>query len=58
MPWFEPSERADAFTRTAVGNGWVQPFDWMTWVETARRRHSATTVRPLPRQPPTTSSIS
>lgn len=34
MPWFEPSERADAFIRTAVGNGWVRPFDWMAWVET------------------------
>lgn len=34
MPWFEPSERADAFTRTAVGSGWVEPFDWMTWMET------------------------
>ena len=30
MPWFEASERADAFTRTAVGSGWVEPFDWMT----------------------------
>jgi len=34
MPWFELSERADAFIRTAAGSGWVQPFDWMAWVET------------------------
>ena len=34
MPWFELSERAAAFTRTAVGNGWVEPFDWMAWMET------------------------
>ena len=34
MPWFELSERADAFVRTAAGNGWVQPFGWMAWVET------------------------
>ena len=34
MPWYELSERADAFTRTAAGNGWVEPFDWMTWMET------------------------
>ncbi|MFL5686382.1 MAG: DUF6508 domain-containing protein [Chloroflexota bacterium] len=34
MPWFELSERAEAFTGTAAANGWVQPFDWMTWVET------------------------
>ena len=34
MPWFELSERANAFTRAAAGNGWVQPFDWMAWVET------------------------
>lgn len=34
MPWFELSERAEAFSRAAAGNGWVQPFDWMTWMET------------------------
>lgn len=34
MPWFELSERAEAFTRAAAGNGWVQPFDWMAWIET------------------------
>ncbi|HET8785113.1 MAG TPA: DUF6508 domain-containing protein [Candidatus Limnocylindrales bacterium] len=34
MPWFELSERADAFIRTAAGSGWVEPFDWMAWVET------------------------
>ena len=38
MPWFEPSERADAFIRTATGNDWVRPFDWMTWVETAEAK--------------------
>ena len=38
MPWFEPSQRADAFMRTAGGNGWVQPFDWMAWVETAEAK--------------------
>ena len=34
MPWFERSERADAFVRAAAGNGWIQPFDWMAWIET------------------------
>lgn len=34
MPWFEMSQRADAFVRTAAGNGWVEPFDWMAWVRT------------------------
>jgi uncharacterized protein DUF6508 len=34
MPWFERSERADAFVRTAIDNGWVEPFDWMAWVKT------------------------
>lgn len=38
MPWFQPSERADAFIRTASDNGWVQPFDWMAWVETAEAK--------------------
>jgi hypothetical protein len=35
MPWYELSNRAEAFTRAAAGNGWVQPFDWMAWMETA-----------------------
>jgi uncharacterized protein DUF6508 len=34
MPWFELSERAEAFVRSAASNGWVRPFDWMRWVET------------------------
>lgn len=34
MPWFEPSERAEAFLAAAAGNGWIEPFDWMTWVDT------------------------
>jgi len=34
MPWFELSDRAGAFARTAAGNGWVQPFDWMAWLDT------------------------
>jgi uncharacterized protein DUF6508 len=38
MPWFELSERAEAFTRAAAGNGWVQPFDWMAWIETDEGR--------------------
>jgi uncharacterized protein DUF6508 len=38
MPWFELSERAEAFVRTAAGNGWVQPFDWMAWVQTDEAR--------------------
>ena len=38
MPWFELTERAEAFTRAATGNGWVQPFDWMAWIETDEGR--------------------
>ena len=34
MPWFELSERAEAFVRAAAGNGWVEPFDWMAWLQT------------------------
>jgi hypothetical protein len=48
MPWFELSERAEAFTRAAAGNGWVQPFDWMAWIQTDEERRSATIGAPSP----------
>lgn len=35
MPWYELSERALAFVRAIGANGWVEPFDWMAWAETA-----------------------
>ena len=38
MPWFEPSDRALAFIRAVGANGWVEPFDWMTWAETDEGR--------------------
>lgn len=35
MPWFELSDRANAFLDAVRGNGWVEPFDWMAWAQTA-----------------------
>ena len=35
MPWYELSDRADAFLAAVRGNGWVGPFDWMAWAQTA-----------------------
>ena len=34
MPWFELSDRANAFLNAVRGNGWVEPFDWMAWAQT------------------------
>jgi Family of unknown function (DUF6508) len=31
VPWFEYSEAAEMFRSLASANGWVVPFDWMTW---------------------------
>jgi hypothetical protein len=54
MPWFEVSDRADAFTRTAAGNRWVEPFDWIAWLETeeakALRDHREVLANATPKQ--------
>ena len=34
MPWFELSDRANAFLEAVRGKGWVEPFDWMAWAQT------------------------
>jgi hypothetical protein len=37
MPWFELSVDARAFTATLGKGGWIFVFDWMSWVDDARR---------------------
>jgi hypothetical protein len=44
MPWFEPSDRARAFIGASGANGWVEPFDWMTWAETDESKPFARTA--------------
>ena len=34
MPWFELSDRAEAFLAAIRANGWIEPFDWMDWAQT------------------------
>jgi hypothetical protein len=41
MPWFELSERAEAFLAAMRANAWIEPFDWVDWAQT----DEATTLR-------------
>jgi len=34
MPWFELSDRAEAFLAAIRANRWIEPFDWMDWAQT------------------------
>ncbi|NJD26972.1 MAG: hypothetical protein FIA92_01600 [Chloroflexi bacterium] len=34
MPYYELGERGEAFLGGIAAGGWVQPFDWMTWLAT------------------------
>jgi len=33
MPYFELDERGEALLAVIGRGGWVQPFDWMTWLD-------------------------
>jgi hypothetical protein len=39
MPWFELSPEALAFLRDVGANGWIEPFDWMAWLQSPAGRH-------------------
>ena len=36
FPWFEFSESVSEFQQALYDNGWIAPFDWGAWQETAR----------------------
>jgi hypothetical protein len=36
FPWFKVSEPVSQFEQALYGNGWITPFDWGAWQETAR----------------------
>lgn len=36
FPWFEFSEAVSQFQQALYNNGWIKPFDWGAWQETAR----------------------
>jgi hypothetical protein len=36
LGWYRFSPAAEAFLADVRSGGWVQPFDWMAWLETSR----------------------
>lgn len=36
FPWFEFSDPVSAFQQTLYDHGWIEPFDWGGWQDTAR----------------------
>jgi hypothetical protein len=41
LGWYRPSPAAEAFLAGVAEGGWVQPFDWMAWLETERGKELA-----------------
>src|SRR5262245_18523498 len=37
FPWFECSEPVSQFQQALYDNGWITPFDWGAWQETAQK---------------------
>ncbi len=37
FPWFEFSQSVSEFQKALYDNGWIKPFDWGKWQDTARQ---------------------
>lgn len=42
MPWYRLSDDAEALLRDFADAGWIEPFDWPAWVQTAKGRQLMT----------------